>query len=217
MWTSLEWDPTAPWHTSLSASEAKPRLQVFQLSQCHQPGRREQRAFAMVDKQGGLCRLLLGPVAWSKTLAWLSSPFSVPLNRAERAQHFLENPEPLVHISPAALFVEGTIQFQTTLSCSSSLFCLLSQVWLPSSSQEESMCWYYLRSRCNTSSCSPHQATSRHCHVPPHSCYPCFPLRPAGLLAPEASPISQLACVLLSPCPYTLHPVSLQVFTGFQR
>ena len=64
----------------------------------------------MVEEPGGLCRLLPGPMEWTKTLAWLLSPFSVPLSSAERAQHFLENPEPLVHSPSTAVFAEGTVQ-----------------------------------------------------------------------------------------------------------
>lgn len=52
----------------------------------------------MVEEQRRLCRLLPGPMAWSKMLTQLLSPFSMHLTSPEGAQGFLENPEPLVHI-----------------------------------------------------------------------------------------------------------------------
>lgn len=60
---------------------------------------RGSRELAMVEEQRRLCRLLPGPMAWSKMLTQLLSPFSMHLTSPERVQGFLENPEPLVHIS----------------------------------------------------------------------------------------------------------------------
>lgn len=100
VWTFLlELDPAVCWYTNLTASGPKlcsgsksPSL----ASTTHQV--RGSRELAMVEEQRRLCRLLPGPMAWSKMLTQLLSPFSMHLS-PERAQRFLENPESLVHIS----------------------------------------------------------------------------------------------------------------------
>lgn len=155
VWTHLlELDPATYWYTNLAASRPK------RCPGCKSPSPasatsqvREQKAFATGKEQGR-------PMEQSKTLAWLLSPFSVHLSSTERAQHFLENPEPLVHSPSTAVFAEGTDQpliLPNHGLLFSFSFCFFSRVLLPFSSPEDS--WYYLRSRCNIHYCFPHQAT----------------------------------------------------------
>ena len=99
----------------------------------------------MVEEQGGLCRLLPGPVEWSKTLAWLLSPF-LHVSAALKGLNISLKPLSLWSTTPLQLCLPraqfSPSSFQTTVSHSSSLFCCcFSWELLPFSSMEESMCW----------------------------------------------------------------------------
>jgi len=128
-------------------------------------------------------------------LAFVS--FSACLSSAERAKHFLETPEPLVHNPSAAVFAEGTVQpLILPNHCLPFFFSVLLLLLLRVASfliHGGEHVLDYLRSRYSISYCFPHQANSGGCHMPWHPTIPAFCWHLLGSLTflfGEASPVS---------------------------